>query len=95
MSRLTRGRGGRSDNNKARETPYSDASMVRRIGSIFALLALRPQIGGHRSPAARQEAVQARFKTPCGDEPAEPARFFCKFREPSKNSLRMSLCKQR
>ena len=35
MSRLTQGGAGGSDNNEAGATPYFDASMARRSGSIF------------------------------------------------------------
>ncbi len=35
MSRLTRRKAGRSDNNEAGKTPYLDASMAWRIGSMF------------------------------------------------------------
>ena len=35
MSLLTQRRAGRSDNNEAGETPYSDASMTGRIGSML------------------------------------------------------------
>jgi hypothetical protein len=34
-SRLTQRKAGRSDNNEGGETPYSDASMAWRAGSIF------------------------------------------------------------
>jgi hypothetical protein len=35
MSLLTQRRAGRSDNNEAGETPYRDASMTGRIGSML------------------------------------------------------------
>jgi len=36
MSRLTQQGAGQRDNNNARKTPYVDASMAPRIGSMFA-----------------------------------------------------------
>jgi hypothetical protein len=37
MSRLTRGEAGRSDNNEAGETPYSDASMAEESGQCLSI----------------------------------------------------------
>jgi hypothetical protein len=42
MSQLTQRGAGRSDNNRTEETPYSDANMARRIGSILSVDRVSP-----------------------------------------------------
>jgi hypothetical protein len=42
MMPLTQREVGQSDNNEARETPYSDASMAWRIGSMFECRKVAP-----------------------------------------------------